>query len=83
MAFSSARKWARLVLRTSQGQASEITSLGKLPEQLLHFTVDALGIAERALTLRDTNGPGLAGPGVDVLEQVPVNGAVVRVGEQS
>lgn len=46
-------------------QLSEIMSLGELLERLLHFAVDVLWVAERALSLGDTTGPRLAGPGVD------------------
>lgn len=42
-----------------------------------HFRGDVLGIAEHAGALSNAHGPVFAGPGVDVLEQMPVQGTVM------
>ncbi len=54
----------------------------ELTKQPSHFAIDVLRIAERASLLGDAHGSNFSCPGVDVLKQVSVNGAVMA-GSQS
>ena len=53
-------------------QSLEIVCLGQLMKNPAQLISDEFGIAEPVATFADTDGTDLAGPVVDILEQVPV-----------
>jgi hypothetical protein len=53
----------------------------EIGKQTVELSIDVFGIAEHVATLGDTDGARLAGPVVDVLEEMAVEGAVVGLVE--
>jgi hypothetical protein len=74
---------SRLVGEGVRVRAGEILLLRQVGKEPPHFAVQVLGEAEGTSTLRNPHRPQCPGPGVHVLEQVPVNGAQVAAVEFS
>src|SRR5277367_1277817 len=71
------KKVRRRVGKSVRVEARKILLLDQVSEKAPNLAADVLGVAERASALRDPHGSRRPGPGVHVLEQVPMNGAQV------
>ena len=58
-------------------EATKVVLRFQTREQRPHLLADVLGIAEDASAFAEPNSPGPSGPGVQVLKEMAVNGAIV------
>jgi hypothetical protein len=73
-------KEARGAMRERRGvQPVQMAGVFQTAEQFPHLRVDVLGVAEHAVALGYANGSNSAGPTVNVLKEMPMNGSVVRI----
>jgi hypothetical protein len=63
-------------MKTSVGNPLSLL-LSEAGEESSHFARDMLRIAKCAFILAEANGPELAGPSVDILEEVVVHRSIV------
>jgi hypothetical protein len=59
-------------------QTAQIILLFEIGEEILHFSGDVLGTAERTIILADAHRPKFSGLGVDILEEMTMDRSVVR-----
>ena len=78
-----AQKVRYLLSKFAKARSSKIPVVSQRAEQLSHFAINMFWIAEHAAVFGYAHRSDCTGPGTNVLKEVPVDGAIVRIAQST